>query len=207
MSSFDGIVRKKRILVDWQALKAEFIINAEYTKVATWFKEVKGWEDNRVNNGGFFTHTENWGSERVAFRERILSKRIKRAQENIQTLKPDIIQAKMDIIIEYLRLLKEGHFHRELVSNWEEVGTGKTKKMKETKELKEWYTPLTMRDRSHILSKLKTELGEPAIITKVNTEDVTPFDPIAYLMEAYGITSNGKLRLDESVRPHPVIEG
>lgn len=193
MTKVDIITAPKRKYIDWQKLEAEFIANEEYPLVNTWLREVKHWPNRQLRAGNTIRHVENWGKKRAETRRKIYEKRMQKARESLEFLMPDIIEAKKDIILKYLDLLKNGHERSAYNTELDEVRV--------------WREPLSLRDRSHILTKLKTELGEPAVITKNKNEDVVTFDTVESLLEAYGIKSDGELNLDDSIRPDIKSQG
>jgi hypothetical protein len=175
MYSTDIVVKQKFIHVDWQSLETEFIIQDQHSHPQTWLSQVKGWKYNRVRNGNTLKHITGWGSKRATNKQRMLEVYTQASKEVMRELMPAILEAKLSILKYYISEIENNDL-------------------------------LSLRDHSHILTKLKTELGEPAIITSSNaqTNPSQPFDAVEKILEAYGIKENGKLIVDDSLKPYSI---
>lgn len=164
---------KTRNFIDWTKLEHEFLTNEKYSKVSTWLREEKKWTDKQIVAGNTTERTVGWGKMRAEYRQELVEQRREVANQAMLDLIPSIVDAKRAIIEYYLDALINGI-------------DAKVKQPDGT--YKDVKRPLGLKDRSHILTKLKTELGEPAIITKQNTEDVGEHkDPALMVLIAMGI--------------------
>lgn len=134
---------------------------------ATGWLKSIGWPDNKVYNGNTALQIKDWRRKRVELRAKIIDQQMQEARELFSDILPELINDKSKIF----------WFYHD--------------------ELNHLIARKDMKGISHILTKIKTELGEPAIITKQNTEDVGEHeDPAMKLLMMMGvIKADGSINL------------
>lgn len=174
-------VPAKPKIIDWDVLFQEFVLQEQTTSPNQFLRDMKGWPQSKVTNGNTQDHIVGWGRDRAVERQKLTDARMDEARAMFADLMPQIQAAKREIIQFYLETLQKGN-KRVAYNKYGDL-------------IKEWYEPLNVRDRSHILTKLKTELGEPAMITKTNVDDVGAHrDPALAVMMLMGIFVDGQQR-------------
>lgn len=135
-NNLDGVIPppkpKPIVRIDWDSLEREFILNADYPSVQTWFREFKGWNESQTTNGNFFEKTMGWGSKRADFQQKITEEAIDSAKQVEKERIPKLMTAKLNLVAQIMGEVTE--------ENWKK---------------------LTVKDKKLIYEIVKNELGEP----------------------------------------------
>lgn len=109
--------------IDWPSLETEYITNQTHKEVRKWFREVKGWSEDQLNNGNTKAQTAGWRTKRAQLQHQNRQKIMDSVSELEATKLDKLIRAKHQIIDEVVTRTKKNPSSRELFMYWKIIDT------------------------------------------------------------------------------------
>lgn len=93
--------------VDWEVLKREFMLQADYRSPSVWLYDIKGWPKNKITQGHTKEKISGWGTLRARIQHKITEAAIEEALEQERLRVPTLRHAKALLIAHIVQEVRQ----------------------------------------------------------------------------------------------------
>lgn len=89
-------------VINWEALKREFLLDPDYTRAQTWLHQVKMWPVKKIRNGNTWKKINGWSADKAALERQKTEQQIQTMLDEQRRRTPELMKAKLNLVVKII---------------------------------------------------------------------------------------------------------